>query len=297
VRTTGRTSLAQGNLVVTRPVHASDGRDTAAVLATLQAVEWETPTCIDTLRVLIPGVLFTTSRISSSTSGVVYLGHPLLATRGAKFPCSQRRRWIHTNVFLSGHLRPGYISWYKQWATTALPSAKLYMKHTLASSGLEYTVSTTCSHHTLTVHFSYLDCVGLYHDCLNVVNDGKHLRELRNSVYHSAVLESLNSETMHFRTNVDINYFYHLHMRNSFLKLWRVFLKHPVYYYMAKPKICLFKKWEIWKTSLYTQTVKKSHDEIFAKLMVRHYVKLGNQDISRVTFLKTLKITIFKNEM
>jgi hypothetical protein len=31
---------------------------------------------------------------------------------------------------------------------------------------------------------------GWYNDCLNVVNDGNHLRELRNSVYHSAVLES-----------------------------------------------------------------------------------------------------------
>jgi hypothetical protein len=53
---------------------------------------------------------------------------------------------------------------------------------------------------------------------------GKHLQELRKSVYHSAVLESLNSETMHFRTYVDINCFYYLHMRNTFLKLCRVFL-------------------------------------------------------------------------
>jgi hypothetical protein len=28
-----------------------------------------------------------------------------------------------------------------------------------------------------------------------------------------------NSETMHFQTYVDINYFYYLHMKNSFLKL------------------------------------------------------------------------------
>jgi hypothetical protein len=33
-----------------------------------------------------------------------------------------------------------------------------------------------------------------YNDCLNVVNDGNHLRELRNSVSHSSYLESLNSE-------------------------------------------------------------------------------------------------------
>jgi hypothetical protein len=31
-------------------------------------------------------------------------------------------------------------------------------------------------------------------------------------------LESLNSETMHFWTYFDVNYFYYLHMKNSFLK-------------------------------------------------------------------------------
>jgi hypothetical protein len=66
-------------------------------------------------------------------------------------------------------------------------------------------------------------------DCLNVVNDGNHLWELQNSVYHSVVLESLNLETMHFWTYVDINHFYYLHMRKSFLKLCRIFFKHPVY--------------------------------------------------------------------
>jgi hypothetical protein len=40
--------------------------------------------------VLIAGVSFATSRISSSTSGVVELGYPLLATLGVKFPCSRR---------------------------------------------------------------------------------------------------------------------------------------------------------------------------------------------------------------
>jgi hypothetical protein len=33
---------------------------------------------------------------------------------------------------------------------------------------------------------------------------------------------------MHFRTHIDINYFYCLYTRNSFLKLCRVVLKHPV---------------------------------------------------------------------
>jgi hypothetical protein len=33
---------------------------------------------------------------------------------------------------------------------------------------------------------------------------------------------------MHFQTYVDMNCFCYLHMRNSFLKLCRVFLKHPV---------------------------------------------------------------------
>jgi hypothetical protein len=65
--------------------------------------------------------------------------------------------------------------------------------------------------------------------CKPVLMYGNRLRELRKSVYHSAVLASLNSETMHFRTYVDINYFYYLHMRNPFLKLCRIFLKHPVY--------------------------------------------------------------------
>jgi hypothetical protein len=34
-RTAGRTLLTQGSLVVTRPMHAADGRDTAVVLAIL----------------------------------------------------------------------------------------------------------------------------------------------------------------------------------------------------------------------------------------------------------------------
>jgi hypothetical protein len=45
-------------------------------------------------------------------------------------------------------------------------------------------------------------------------------------------LESLNSENLHFWSYIDINHFY-LHMRNSFLKLCRVFLKQSVYIYMC----------------------------------------------------------------
>jgi hypothetical protein len=44
--------------------------------------------------VLIPGVSFL------STSGVIDLGHPLMATRGAKFQCSQRQGWMLKNVYL-----------------------------------------------------------------------------------------------------------------------------------------------------------------------------------------------------
>jgi hypothetical protein len=63
---------------------------------------------------------------------------------------------------------------------------------------------------------------------LSECDDGNHLRELRNSVSHSAFLESLNSETVHIRTYVGIKYFDCLHVRNSFLNLCHVFLEHPV---------------------------------------------------------------------
>jgi hypothetical protein len=43
--------------------------------------------------------------------------------------------------------------------------------------------------------------------------------DLRNSDYHLAVFESLNSQTLHFRMYVDKNCFYYLHIRNSFMKL------------------------------------------------------------------------------
>jgi hypothetical protein len=41
---------------------------------------------------------------------------------------------------------------------------------------------------------------------------------------------------MHFQMYVDINYFYYIHMRNSFLKLCRVFLKHPVCVFISKQR-------------------------------------------------------------
>jgi hypothetical protein len=109
VLTTGRTLLAQANLVVKRPLHTADGRDCYCSHNTLQAVERATSTRIDIFCLLISGFSFTTSRISSFTSVVVDLGHPLLATQCAKFPCSQMWHWILTNVILSGRLHPGYL--------------------------------------------------------------------------------------------------------------------------------------------------------------------------------------------
>jgi hypothetical protein len=60
------------------------------------------------------------------------------------------------------------------------------------------------------------------------MNNRTHLWELQNSVYHSAVLEPLNLESVHFWTYVDINCFYKLYVRNLFLELCHVLLKHTV---------------------------------------------------------------------
>jgi hypothetical protein len=98
--TTGRTLLAQGNLVVTRPVHAADGRDTAVVLATLQTVKWVTPTCIDTLHVLIPGVPFTTSRISSSTSGIPCWQYKVQSSHDHKGSGRSLQMFSYLNIFV-----------------------------------------------------------------------------------------------------------------------------------------------------------------------------------------------------
>jgi hypothetical protein len=90
--------------------------------------------------------------------------------------------WILTNVFLSGHFRPWYLSWYKWWATTALQSSKPYMKCISASPWFQYNVSTTCNHHTLNTQLLYTSPIKIlefseivsdwYNDCLNAVNDG-----------------------------------------------------------------------------------------------------------------------------
>jgi hypothetical protein len=106
---------------------------------------------------------------------------------------------------------------------------------------LDIDLNTSSQQLAITTHLTHNYCTLLllrfgnskivsdwYHDCLNVVNDGNHLRELRNLVYHSAVLGSLNSEIKHFWFYVDINYFCYLHTRNSFLKLCCVFFKHSV---------------------------------------------------------------------
>jgi hypothetical protein len=110
-----------------------------------------------------------------------------------------------------------------------------------ASSWFEYVNSATCNYYTLEAQILYISHIKIwklfkllscwYHDCLNIANDRHNLRNLRNSVYYSSVLGSLNSEAMHFWTYVDIYYFYCLHMWNSFMKSCRVF-KHPVYIYI-----------------------------------------------------------------
>jgi hypothetical protein len=60
---------------------------------------------------------------------------------------------------------------------------------------------------------------------------GGHMEHLLKGNVKSSVSQTdlKNSETMHFQTYVDINYFYYLHMRNSFLKLCHVFVKHPAF--------------------------------------------------------------------
>jgi hypothetical protein len=113
---------------------------------------------------------------------------------------------------------------------------RLPLDLTTSSQQLAVTIHLTHSYCTLLLlrFGSFPRLSHWYHDCVTVMNDRNHLRELRNSVYHSAVLESLNSETVHFGTYIDINYFYYLHMRNSFLKLCHVFFKYPVLCFLCK---------------------------------------------------------------
>jgi hypothetical protein len=71
-------------------------------------------------------------------------------------------------------------------------------------------LESLCVHHTLNTQLLYASPSKIwnlpkiesnwYHDCLDAVNDRNHLQKLRNSAYHSAVLESLNSETTLWHT-------------------------------------------------------------------------------------------------
>jgi hypothetical protein len=136
-----------------------------------------TLTCIDTLCVLILGVLLRTPRISCCTSGVIDLGHPLLATRGAKFQCSQRQQGILVNIFLSGHLffldtvlgtHDGQAQHY------CLPNP--YMKCILASSDLgmlshQFSINTHLLYTSLKIWKLFKIVSDRYQNCLNIVND------------------------------------------------------------------------------------------------------------------------------
>jgi hypothetical protein len=162
VRTTGRILLALGNLVGKRPVQAEDGKDTAAVLATLsrQWNEWHPLASIP--------FLCWFQKFNSQHSEYPPLRQEtyFLATQGAKFPCLQSLPWILTHVLLYGHLYPGCLFWYKRRATTALPSAKPYKKCIAATSLLEYIVATNCNYRSLSTQLRYVsepfqDCVGL----------------------------------------------------------------------------------------------------------------------------------------
>jgi hypothetical protein len=68
--------------------------------------------------------------------------------------------------------------------------------------------------------------------CKPVWMYGNHLLESTKVTLSFSRFRKPNSETMHFRTYVDIDYFYYLHMRNPLLKLCSVFLKHSVYVYI-----------------------------------------------------------------
>jgi hypothetical protein len=96
--------FTQGNLVMTRPVHAAGGGDRAAVLATLSSQSND-----QHLLVLYPScarVSFTTSGISSA-SGLVGLGHPLLAKAAVDtykcFPIWTFLFWIPFLVQVTSH--------------------------------------------------------------------------------------------------------------------------------------------------------------------------------------------------
>jgi hypothetical protein len=138
--TTGRTSLTQGNLIMTKTVHAADGRDTAVVLATSDSQVSNThlhryPSCVD-FRSFICIVQNTLRYFRSCRS----LSSPVGNTRW-KFPCSHRQ--MLTNVILFRNLDPGYFSWYKWRAITALLPTNPYTKCKSATSWFEYFISAT----------------------------------------------------------------------------------------------------------------------------------------------------------
>jgi hypothetical protein len=119
----------QDNLVMTRHLDAADGTDTASVLATLSRHS----RLIVTLHVL-PEVSFTTSRISSPTSGAVDLGchcwyHELQNSRVHKGGDG----YLQIFSFLGVFALDTFFGSNKQ-AATAIPSAKPYKKCISASS-------------------------------------------------------------------------------------------------------------------------------------------------------------------
>lgn len=107
----------------------------------------------------------------------------------------------------------GYLSWYTWRATTALLFTKPYMKCRLANFDLsmlsqQFAINTRLMYTPFFKIWKLFTVVSYwYHNCLDIVNDRKHLRDLRNLLYDSAVLESLDLETTHSLTYVDIKLF------------------------------------------------------------------------------------------
>jgi hypothetical protein len=65
-------------------------------------------------------------------------------------------------------------------------------------------------------------------------------------MWRAEAIDLNNSETMHLRIYVDVNYFYYLHMRKSFFKLCRTFLgpyDRPIKA-QSTPSKCILNKFE-----------------------------------------------------
>jgi hypothetical protein len=160
----------------------------------------------------------------------------LVSNTSSKFLCSQRLRWILTNVFLCGHLRPGHLSWYNDEPSQhyrppnrTWNSYRLAFDLSISSRQLAVTTHLTQNSRTsISLLLRFRNFIILCRTDTATVLMQRMTQticgSLRNSIYHSAVSELINSEIVHFRTYVHINYY--LRMRNSFLKLCRVFLKH-----------------------------------------------------------------------